>query len=354
MDDETPQSDRERVAPPPDRAAAKAAVMEKWLAAEKAGEVPPLKTTVDEEAERAAKEDPDAQQAEPPDEEPKATEDPPAEEQPEAEEPPADAEPEDPKTLRGLAAIEAREKKFREAQAEARAEILDLQADVRRREREILEKERSRAERDAAALRDPAGYFRALGYKGSFRDLAKLLYIAEVGDDAPPELRAEAQTFGLAQEQRRMREEFEAMQAGLERERAELARERQRQEYRSKLNADVAKLAPAKHAYVAALAKRDPQRAIDLMFSEAQQWARENPHADEPPSTEELAERIAKQYDPNYGVKTSKNLEPTSKGRQQPTPPQNLTGRTQLRPPPKSREELREQVKRRLEAGDVE
>ncbi len=338
--------DRPEVAPPPDRSEKKAAALAEWEAADKANPPTPEPVRLTEE-QRMAAEDPDAASVEP------IVDRPANEEAVDAElERAAVAEeqtPADPIAQRGLAAIEARERRQREQAQEREAKLRGYEQTIRQKEAELIAREKRMAERELRALQDPVGFYREMGLKDGYRDIAEQFYIAEVGDAAPPELKMKAQTFSLAQEQRRQAAELQQMRAQLDQERQQLAVEAQVQAYRQQLSADLGKL-PPKFQYVKAIAQRDPQRAVELMFAEAAEYARANPHDADPPPVDLLADALEKKFSPYYGT-TPKNQPPVQAGEKRTATPVNQphAGRTPLRPTPKTREELREEVLRDLE-----
>lgn len=328
-------------APLIDRSEQKAALLAKWEADEKANPREPS------EEQRAAADDPDVG----------TPENPQTEEQADAaalEGEPAKVVPpaEDPAAKRGLAAVEQQEKRFREQVAQQRLEFQQIHMGLRQKEAEIQQREKQIQERDARAMRDPVSFFRSLGWKGSMREIAEQFFLAEVGADAPPELQAKRHTFELAQEQRRMAEEMQAMRDGWAREKQEIEYARKREQYRAGLTSTLPRL-PDKFGYVKTLAARDPARAVDLLFQEAVAFAQQHPHEDAP-TAEYLADIVEQKFSPSYG--TAPKTTTPSAGEKRTAPPvnPNHTGRAPLRPQPKTREELREDVLRRMEAGDID
>lgn len=128
---------------------------------------------------------------------PEAEPEAPKEPEPEAPKPPA----EEPVTAQ-LKRLMAREKAARELEAKAKAEVAEL-APYKARIAELEARERS-------FELDPVGYIRALNPKISLAEVAKQLWLEELGENAPPEHRATREIRSTKLEIDKLRMELEA------------------------------------------------------------------------------------------------------------------------------------------------
>lgn len=339
-------------APLLDRSAQKAAILTEWEAADKAN---PLPAPAPSEEQRMTAEDTAVEAP--------ITERPANEAAVDAELEKAAAtetqtakavpEPQDPTTLRGLQAIEARDKKLRTEHQQRQFEIRQYESQLRAEQQRLAAEKQRFEEEKRQAILDPAAFFRGVGVDKGFREIAEQLYVSELGPNAPPELVAKSHIYRVQQEQRRQGAELDQMRAHIEQERKQLENQRVIEKYRQELHAGLAQL-PPKFQYMTSIAKRDPGRALDLMWNEAVAYAQQNPDEGIPPTAEMLADLVEKKFSPFSGDPKSPN--PVNAGEKRTAPPvnQHHTGRTATRPTPKTRDELREEIRRRLEAGDID
>lgn len=152
------------------------------------------------------------------------------------------------------AEIQAREEKFKAAEADVRAVYNHMQ-----------EFERAKAE----FFRDPAGFIRMLDPKATLASVAEALYHEEIGDKAPLEYQVKKQTNGV---ERRLTDLEKRLE---EREQAIAAREQEQEvrQFRSNLVAQARALDEKQYPLLMGLSKRNAERFENLVFEEVRKTA---------------------------------------------------------------------------------
>lgn len=177
---------------------------------------------------------------------------------------PAKPEPIPQALLDREAALEVREKTTRAAEDRVKA----------------LEAREAKMAQAAAGLEaDPVGYIRALRpdlTQAQAAKIAERLYMHALGDQAPVEARVTAQ---VSEAQRATEAQLAEVRAQLEATRAEIQaaqNEAKRAAYMGQLAASAAALDAAAHPILANIAKRNPEKYSELLFSEAVRAAQES------------------------------------------------------------------------------
>lgn len=184
-----------------------------------------------------------------------------------------------------LAAIARREKKQREAHEVRMTELKAKEAELTAAQERIEAFEAAKKR----AMHDPVGFYKTLGVEKGYADIARELYAAELGDDAPKELKERSVTRRLEQqidELRREREEEKRARTEEQRQSRERAAMSQ---YQGQL-LDYSKAIPETLPHLRVLAKDDPQSVADTLFRLAVQVAKDASPGDTPPTAAKLAE----------------------------------------------------------------
>ena len=180
-------------------------------------------------------------------------------------EPPAPKEPEEAPTA-ALRRMMARDKELRE---------LKTKLDAEKQEIESFRAQKAEFERNVRTFEiDPVAYIRALNPKISLAEIAKQLWLEELGDAAPPEHRTSREVRTNRTEIERLRMELEAERARLAEEQNAARAEAAYAQYAGALEA-YAKSAPDTVPLVKAYTAADPTKVVRGMLKIAEAASRD-------------------------------------------------------------------------------
>lgn len=207
------------------------------------------------------------------------------------------------------------------------------------------------------AIQNPAKFYKEVLGVEKTADVGRMLYLPELGDRAPEDLKRLKDRWEVEQQLVSMQKQFEEYKAQAEKERQQVTERQQWNDARSSLKEYVRELDASTAPYIVKLAKARPDQVVDALLETALLHVRENPQED-PLTPEDLVTRyeaaLAEELAP-FGINPKEEIEkPASKKKAGKTLTNKLATPTATGTEPQSEDELIEDIVRSLEEGRAE
>lgn len=214
------------------------------------------------------------------------------------------------------------------------------------REAQLQEREKAVATYEAAKRQfkhDPVRAIKALVPDASLGDIAKALWVEELGDLAPPEAKQEREVRGVRSEVEELRAQVAEDRRRLEEEQARQQGEFALNQYVGALRAAVSTVESTKYPLVASFQKKHSDGVVDEMLAIAQSHAQSTGEIPTPAQTLERLEA----YLGRYQVADVPPVPAAPKVETQPAPSQSLrNSHTQVQPNLSAPDELNDEYLR--------
>lgn len=184
-----------------------------------------------------------------------------------------------------LAALTRKEKRQRQQHEARMGELKEREAQIAEQTAKLQEWEQAKK----YAASDPVRLFKALGVEKNLADPAQALYLAELGDDAPGDVKARAEQAALRGRLAALESENEAAQQRAVEQQKKVDAAEYINGYKREVRSDLESVESLPH--VERLFKVDPAGTVDAIYAIALHDAQGNPEAPIA-KTKDLAQRL--------------------------------------------------------------